>query len=314
MGGMAHTPTVAVIGASGFIGQHLVSKLITETDWNIHLVCGRQCTHRSASAGEDTVRAAHHRITFTHSHEGAVRLSVLPFVDTIINLASHVNVGRSLAHPAETIANNVGIAVSLLEATRLIRLRGRTAPHVIHVTTAEVFGPGTHTGLEAPARPTNPYAASKAAQDAILSQARASEGLSLTLARTANVFGEHQSPEKFAPRVLANYRDGKPITLYGKASRRWIHADDVAAGLIEAVHTRPEIVNITGERLVDNEDFAQALIDEARAHGLDKEFVITTAEAERPGHEPVYDLHPTTNHKPSLRAGIERMVSAWLAK
>jgi dTDP-glucose 4,6-dehydratase len=259
---------VLVTGGSGFIGKHLIARL--PADWIVHQTAGDIST---------TLRA--------------------PATDVVFSLAAQVDVAASLKDPRGTMRNNAGIAHSIVEYAQ-----GCNA-HVIHVTTAEVFGPGGPHGLWEPARPTNPYAASKAAQDAIF-QVAASAGLEVSAARTANVFGEYQDPGKFVPTVIRNLQAGDPVTLYGAGKRRWIHANDVADALIRLAQQDPSTVNLTGAELLDNSRVVEMIGDR-----LGIRPTVNVKPPTRAGHEAVYDLTPCGPVTDDLEAGLDRVVSFW---
>lgn len=278
-----------VTGAGGFIGSHLVQRLAEATDWEIIA-----CTRRP------TAQLAHHpNLILTDLQDGAR----LPHVDVMFSLAAHVDVPASIENPSFTIRNNVGIAATIVDYARSWDI----PPHIIHVTTAEAFGPGGPHTVEEPARPTNPYAASKAAQDAIFTAAANCYGIPVTIARTANVFGEHQHPSKFVPTVIRALAAGEPVRLFGDASRRWLHANDLADALLKLSGAPPQTANVTGAELLPNGEIARRI---AAVMGLpDVQLVLDGGQ--RPGHEDVYDLEPSPIMNDDLQAGLERTVAWW---
>lgn len=274
--------TVIVTGASGFIGTHLLERVLSTTDWRVIAISRRRVPER-------------HRIEWRQADLNDSMVPGLPRADAIISLAAEVDVLTSLRVPEETMRKNTAIAFSVARYAAQHRIP------VVHVSTGEVFGPGRH-GLAAPTRPTNPYAASKAAQDAIF----AASGASFVTARTANVFGEHQPSNRFVPTVIRSLVEGKPVKLIGNATRRWIHADDVAEGLIRMVD-RPVCANLTGSLLTPNRVMVEAI---ASRLGVVPEF--EEVPVERPGQEDLYDLEPV--NRPAhddLHAGLDRAVEWW---
>lgn len=202
--------------------------------------------------------------------------------DCVFHLAAESHVDRSLADPAGFVDNNVMGTLGVLEACR--RLQGRKtaqgAPFaLISVSTDEVYGDNrpvfagrgaAPAGGSAEARlfdercpllPSNPYAASKAAQDCLaLSYAR-SFGLPVLVSRASNTYGRGQWPEKFLPKLIAAALTGLRFPLYGggRAKRRWLHAADHARALIALWEKgRPgEIYNIAGGEPIANVEFAR---------------------------------------------------------
>lgn len=280
--------TAMVTGAGGFIGQHLIEQILDTTDWDVVAV-DRQFP---SAPRHDRVRRV--RSTLRTKTE-------LPSVDVVFSLAADVDVKKSLRLPAATIENNVGIANTIVDFAR----HQDTPPLIVHLTTAEVFGPGGPHGLHEPPRPTNPYAASKAAQDAIFHAAGPAYGLRVVTARTANVFGEHQSADKFIPTVVRRVLADEMVELFGDAWRRWIHANDVANELITlAKNGGPAQANVTGSKLIRNADIVSAI-----AHQLGHKATVNDDGAQRPGHEDVYDVPPinTLGGDDAMRA-LEQVV------
>ena len=283
--------TVMVTGAAGFIARHLIDEILATTDWDIVAVA----RWFDVDYGPRVTRI----LTDLADHESA---DELPPVEAVFSLAADVDVARSLDFPIVTIENNVGIANTLVNyACRLT-----VPPTIVHVTTAEVFGPGGPHGTHEPPRPTNPYAASKAAQDAIFHAGASCYGIPLVVARTANVFGEYQSPDKFVPTVIRKLRAGEPIDMFGDAWRRWIYAGDVAGNLVQMTRSAGFTANITGARLISNADLVHKI-----AGKLNVTPVMNFTDTQRPGHESVYDIPPRGFFVlDDLNAGLNRMVNA----
>lgn len=275
--------SVMVTGPSGFVASHLIRRILVRTDWSVVAV------GRTPPPVDTGVRFVCGDLRATDE---------LPVVDTVFSLAANVDVAVSLETPTAVTLNNVGIACGLVDYGR------RTGARIVHVTTAEVFGPGGPHDVVEPARPTNPYAASKAAQDAIFHSAVMSFGVDVISARTANVFGESQPVTKFVPTVIRNLLAGDPVRLFGDARRRWIHADDVADTLIGITGD----VNVTGADLLDNRQIVERI---ASRLGIVPKIEVVAAG--RPGHEGVYDLAPSPGMTDDLDAGLDRVV-AWFAR
>ena len=86
-------------------------------------------------------------------------------IDYIVNMASDSHVDRSITHPVDFVQNNVNLVLNMLEYAREVK-----PEKFIQVSTDEVYGPAPtgHDHAEGePHRPSNPYSASKSAQEAI---------------------------------------------------------------------------------------------------------------------------------------------------
>lgn len=123
--------------------------------------------------------------------------------DHIVHLAAQSYVPKSHAAPAETILNNVGGTVNLLEACRRLDLPVR----ILVVSSGEIYGHVDPEQMpineEFPFRPQNPYAVSKVTQDMLGFQYHAAYGMDIVRARPFNHIGPGQS-RRFVVATFAN--------------------------------------------------------------------------------------------------------------
>ncbi len=126
----------------------------------------------------------------------ALVASVAP--DRIIHLAGQAFIPSSIADPGHTFRTNVMGGVGVLEAARRAGDRQGKRVAVLIVSSGEVYG---HVGEsdqplveDMPLRPSNPYAASKAAIDIIGQEYRRTFGVDVTVVRPFNHAGPRQSP------------------------------------------------------------------------------------------------------------------------
>ena len=113
----------------------------------------------------------------------------------VYHLAARAHVGESWRDPAGTLRDNVGMALNLLEAVRA------EAPEatVVAVASGEVYGTpeALPIGEDAPLRPQNPYAVSKASADLLAGFYADAHGLRMIRARAFNHAGPGQ-PDTYA--------------------------------------------------------------------------------------------------------------------
>lgn len=112
--------------------------------------------------------------------------------EVVYHLAALSSVGRSWEDPASTLQDNVVSAVSVLEAIRWQSPDAR----VVWVSTCEVYGDPASLPLDedAPVRPANPYAVSKAAGDMLAAVYANAYGLDIVRARPFSHAGPGQRP------------------------------------------------------------------------------------------------------------------------
>ncbi len=180
-----------VIGASGFVGRHLVAHLSEAGDDVIAI--------DRAAGGPDI--CDQFGIT---AHVRASR------ADVIYHLAGQSDVGRSWTDVIGTYRANVEGLVNVLTAAR-----DAEVGKVVAVLSADVYGRVSEAELplteDAEFRPISPYAASKAAADVVCRQAFLGYGLDVIRARPFTHIGPGQSPgfvaSAIASRIAAAERD-----------------------------------------------------------------------------------------------------------
>ena len=159
-----------VTGGGGFVGRHLLERLSAD--------------------GNDFAAPAHGELELLDAE--AVRSAVASLRPTaVVHLAARASVAYSWERPAEVLAENVATTANLLEAVR------REAPQatVLVAGSGEVYGPPERLPVEedAPLRPQNPYAVSKAACDLLGGQYADGQGLKIVRTRAFNHAGPGQS-------------------------------------------------------------------------------------------------------------------------
>ncbi|MGH3153594.1 MAG: UDP-glucose 4-epimerase GalE, partial [Streptosporangiaceae bacterium] len=173
-------------------------------------------------------------------------------IDGVLHFAARSLVGESVAEPAKYWSTNLGGSVALLEAMREIGVRT-----IVFSSTAAVYGEPEHTPIAetAPARPTNPYGASKLAVDVTLAEFARLYGFGAVSLRYFNVagahragdgtwFGERHHPEThLIPIVLAAAAAGQRVQIFGDdyptpdgtCVRDYIHVTDLADAHLRAL-------------------------------------------------------------------------------
>lgn len=315
---------VLLTGASGFVGSHALRHLLTNT--TAEIVCPVTFRHkglpaRISSAVCDQTWA--HRVTVLHwdlrTPADPLTMRALDGVDVIWNVASESHVDRSIEQPGPFVRNNIDIMLNVLEAARQLRPQ-----LLLQMSTDEVYGPayGGHRHAEwEPVIPSNPYSASKAAQEAIAISYWRTYGVPLVITNTMNIIGEMQDPEKFLPKIVRTLRGrpGDPETIPVHVSpegvsdsRFYLHARNLADAWLYLTHLaldsngyvvpmygdgwkRPARFHVVGEREVANTNL---VYDVGRIMGMDEGAVerrmdLVSFHASRPGHDLRYALDGT---------------------
>ena len=218
---------VLVTGGAGFIGSQVVRELLARGAEVVVLDLLTYAGRRWHLAGLEC-----------DLHVGDVADPVavrdaMRGCDAVMHLAAESHVSRSLADAAPFFRTNVeGTRVVLEVALEL------GVDRVLHMSTDEVFGAaqdGRFSGLDAPFRPGNPYAASKVAAEALVMAWQHSYGSSAAIVRCTNNYGPRQHPEKAIPCWTLAALAGGPVPVHGRGTPRrdWLHVEDCARGLVQ---------------------------------------------------------------------------------
>jgi dTDP-glucose 4,6-dehydratase len=276
------------------------------TDWNV--VCPTTFTHKGLQdrirlsvdgVDDDFARTKVIRCDFT-SPISPLTAREFGKIDYVLNLASESHEDRSIGEPAPFIINNVSLMVHLLDWARNTDIE-----KFVQISTDEVYGPAplgyAHREWIDLHLPSNPYSASKAAQEDICFAYWRTYGVPIAITNTMNIIGEMQDPEKFLPMVIKRIRDNETVTIHGSpdgdiGSRFYLHARNQADGLLHVLGLnfpeyesfgQPLRLHIAGEREVDNLELANMV-----AKIMDKplHYQIVDFHSSRPGHDLRYAL------------------------
>lgn len=297
---------IVISGIGGLIGSHFLSHILVRTDWNVigldswrHKGISERITESEHyQNNKERVRIFTHDLSSPLSH---LLINKIGEVDYVVNFASHSHVDRSITDPVPFVQNNINIALNMLEYARISKPK-----KYIQIGTDEVYGPtdGVHNHPEwSPILPSNPYSASKAAQDDISISYWRTYGINLILTNIMNQVAEMQDKEKFIPIVMNKVLKGETVTIHGdkknkqSGGRFWLHARNTSDALLFILrcinvheypeYSRPERFNIVGERQISNLDIALMI---AKIMGKELKYEIVDAETSRPGHDLFYGL------------------------
>ncbi|GBD06475.1 dTDP-glucose 4,6-dehydratase [bacterium HR21] len=231
MGEQVAPRTLLVTGGAGFIGTNFVRYLLQQTDVRVIVLdaftYAGQRRNLAQLEGNPRCQIVHGRV---EDAELVQELCQRARVDTIVNLAAHTHVDRSILDAHPFVDTNVRGTVTLLEVARRLGIR-----RFVQMSTDEVYGECL-TGAwaeDAPLMPSSPYAASKAAADCFVQAYVRTYGVPAFLVRSCNVYGPYQFPEKLIPMSILCALQGEPIPLYGDGSQRrqWLAVEDLCRAL-----------------------------------------------------------------------------------
>lgn len=297
------TKRILLTGASGFIGSHTLKYILDNTDWDV--VCLTTFMHEGiqdrillAMQGQDFNRVSIIPCDLS-SPISSVTTKKIGIIDYVINVASESHVDRSLVTPTAFIINNVSLICHLLDWAR-----ENPVKKFIQISTDEVYGPyQNRKSIEwDPHLPSNPYSASKAAQEDIAFSYWRAYNIPVIITNTMNVIGEGQGVEKFTPMVIKKVLNSEPVDIHtydnGKiGSRYWLYAGNKASAIVHILKTidpdmpdqanKPSRFNITGDAQFSNLEWAEMI---AKIVNKDLWYNLKDSSLSRPGYDPHYAL------------------------
>lgn len=296
---------VLLTGASGFFGSHLLRHLLANTDWDITCIVSwkhKGTPERIENAWKDfdtqRVTIIRHDLEAPFTEHTKKRMGSF---DYILNIASNSHVNRSIDDPVPFVTGNVQSVLTMLELAREVK------PELfLQFSTDEVYGPAPD-GIDYPEwsmiRPSNPYSASKAAQEAIAFSYWRTYDVPVIITNTMNLVGQTQDPEKYPAQLIRKIYNGETVTVHGKpddiGSRYYIHARNAAdavlfiinnlpaAHYVEDKISEPDRYNVVGETELNNLEIAQMT---AELMGRELKYEFTDFHKGRPGHDRRYAL------------------------
>lgn len=301
---------IVLTGIAGFAGSHIFQHLMEKTDWEVVGIASWK--HKGTPERIEQVLSKNpewrNRVTIiTHDLESPFTEMTKKRIgkcDVILNVASESHVDRSITDPVPFVQNNVNLVLSMLEFAREIK------PQLfLQFSTDEVYGvapEGINHAEWSPIVPSNPYSASKAAQEAIAISYWRTYGVPLILTNTMNLFGEMQDAEKYIAKTIRQIMNGETVTVHGTpdkiGSRFYLHARNMADAVLhiinnvkpieykEGIDLVPERLNIVGDIELNNLQVAE-IISDIIGKPLNYEFV--DFHKTRPGHDRRYALDGT---------------------
>ena len=208
--------------------------------------------------------------------------------DLILNFAAESHVDRSIKDPYYFYKNNVGLIMNMLEAIRIYKDNIR----MVHISTDEVYGDiinGSFTENSA-LKPSNPYSASKSAQDSFALAYARTYGLNISITRCTNNYGPFQLPEKLIPKTIIRAIKNMKVPLYGNGLqvRDWIHVSDHLAAIqtVAEKGNKGEIYNVSVGNELKNIEIVKKILKILNKDENLIEFVL-----DRPGHDVRYSLN-----------------------
>lgn len=252
---------VLVTGGAGFLGSHLIDKLLARGDEvvcldNLFTGTKRNIDHLHDNPRFEFIR---HDVTFPLYIE----------VDEIYNLACPASPIHYQHDPVQTTKTSVHGAINMLGLAKRLRCR------IFQASTSEVYGdPAVHPQTEAYWGNVNPigirscYDEGKRCAETLFFDYHRQHNLDIKVARIFNTYGPRMHPND--GRVVSNFivqaLKGQPITIYGEGqqTRSFCYVDDLVDGFLRLMDSErdfPGPVNLGNPGEFTIRQLAEMVID-----------------------------------------------------
>jgi UDP-glucose 4-epimerase len=295
-----------VIGGGGFIGGHVVEKLILRQR-RVTIIDTNPTPSRPVPDGVNYVIGDYGEKSFLKR--------ALHDVDEIIHLAYSTVPKTSFEDPLGDISENLPATVTLLEAACSIGVD----KFILMSSGGTVYGKVDKVPIpeDHPTNPISPYGITKLATEKYAIMYGELKGLAVIRIRPGNAYGEGQKPfvgQGFISTAIASILKAREVTIFGEAGtiRDYIHVSDIADGIIAVLeHGKVNSCYNIGSGIGrSNKDVLAAIAPLAESEGLE---VRVKTLPQRPFDVPANVLDSTrltneTGWKPgfSFEDGIKR--------
>ncbi|MFO7545880.1 MAG: NAD-dependent epimerase/dehydratase family protein [Trueperaceae bacterium] len=228
---------VLVTGGAGFIGSHLVERLLDASDTDV-VVLDAFTTGKRGNLPLDHERL--HLVTGDVADEEAVRHAMTD-CDAVVHLAAVASVEASVRDPITTHRTNLMGTIRVFEEASK-----RPGRRVLYASSAAVYGDAQDVPISenTTTRPLSPYASDKLAGEHYLAHYHRAGHVNGTAFRFFNVFGPRQDPSSPYSGVISIFLDravrGEPVTVFGdgRQTRDFVYVADVVEALVAALDPR----------------------------------------------------------------------------
>lgn len=292
---------VLVTGSAGFIGHHVVEKILNDTDFHV-VGLDRFSNSGNLNRISEVVKDCSRYSVLYHDLRSELNNQLtkqLGQFDYIFHIAASSHVDRSIEDPLSFVMDNVVGTCNILNFAR----SQTNLKMFIYFSTDEVFGPapvGVNYDEYDRYNSTNPYSATKAGGEELAVAFRNTYKLPIVVTHTMNVFGPRQHPEKFIPMCISKINNDESVTIHADStctqpgSRFYVHASDVADALLFITKVenlqneeRCPKFNIVGKEEVDNLTLAKYIADAVQK---ELKYEMVDFHSSRPGHDLRYAL------------------------
>ena len=280
---------ILITGADGFIGSHLVERLLDEG-----CIVKAFVYYNSFNSWGWLDTLAKEKLSRLEIFAGDIRdpngvRTAMKDIEVVFHLAALIAIPFSYHSPDSYIDTNVKGTLNIVQAAKDLNIE-----RVLVTSTSEVYGTAQYIPIDEnhPRQPQSPYSASKIGADCIADSFYRSFNLPLTIVRPFNTFGPRQSARAVIPTIITQLLNGKEEIKLGDLTptRDLLFVKDTVNGFTEIAKADKLIghdCNIATQSEISVGDLAQELINQINP----KARVITDEVRIRPEKSEVFRLY-----------------------
>ncbi|MBD3426541.1 MAG: SDR family NAD(P)-dependent oxidoreductase [Candidatus Omnitrophica bacterium] len=254
---------VLVTGADGFIGSHLVERLVEEGA-EVRAFCFYNSFNSWGwlDTFSDDVKSSFDVFMGDVRDPNGVR-SAMRGVDIVFHLAALIGIPFSYHSPDSYVDTNVKGTLNILQASR-----EENCSKILITSTSEVYGTARYVPIDEahPYQGQSPYSATKIGADRLAESFLRSFGMPVTIVRPFNTYGPRQSARAIIPTIITQLLSGVDKIKLGSLhpTRDLVFVKDTVEGFIKIAEedkTAGEEINIATKTEVSIGDLANKIID-----------------------------------------------------
>ena len=257
---MTLKPKILVTGSEGFIGSHLVEKLLDDGFRVRAFVLYNSFSNIGWLNG---LISSNLEIFFGDVRDKSSLRSALAGIDVVYHLAALISIPYSYENPEGYFFTNTIGTLNLLEESRYAKLK-----RIFVTSTSEVYGSAIKVPIEEshPLQAQSPYSASKIAADKLAESYYKTYNSPVTIIRPFNTYGPRQSTRAIIPRIITQLKDNPMNVKLGALYpvRDFNYVKDTVYGMISLMKNNNSLgleVNIASGSGISIEDLVSKIAE-----------------------------------------------------
>jgi len=311
--------SVVVTGAGGFIGGHVVERLVRDGA-RVRAMCRYNSRNERGTLDwlEPNV-LAEVEVVLGELRDVESVAAAIEGSEVVLHLGAQIAIPYSYVNPRDFLEVNVLGTLNVAQAA----LR-HGVQRIVHTSTSEVYGTAQSVPITEvhPLEPQSPYAASKVGADKLMDSYHRSFDLPVCVLRPFNTYGPRQSARAIIPTIISQALAGPTLRLGSLHPRRDLtYVEDTAAAFVAAATSEGAVGRTI--QLGTNHDVSVGDLVDMVAEVLGRELTVETdparvrpdkSEVERLISDPqlareLLDWEPTVD----LREGLARTID-WIER